>query len=100
MSIGCDNLTNIKGYSIATDLLVNDGIEPPKKRKNAKQWAPIFMPKQFVIENEDIETDKFSLSNSSLKKQGVVISSLRKQIREQALVMDGKSLLSIQEKEY
>jgi len=26
ISVGCDNLTSINNYSIATDLLVNDGI--------------------------------------------------------------------------
>ena len=54
VSISCDNLQNIRGHNIATDLLVNEGVEPPKRRKNAKQWQPIFMSKAFV---EDHQTD-------------------------------------------
>ena len=82
VSMSCDNLTNIKGYSIATDLLVNEGIEPPKKRKNAKEWHPVFMPKMFASEMESMDLEAYALSSNNLKKYSEIVSSIRKIIRE------------------
>ena len=98
ISVSCDNLTKVKGYCIATDLLVNDGIEPPIKRKNAKQWNAIFWPKQFVTDNEDLELDNYRLSEKKLRKYGELVSASRKSLRESALTLTGKSILSIHEK--
>ena len=79
---------------------MNEGIQPPPKRKNAKQWKPIFMPKQFVSEHEDLEVDNYKLSENMLKKYAIQISEIRKTIRENALRLDGKSPEMVQDKQH
>ena len=85
ISLSCDDLTNIRLYALATEFLVNEGVEPPAKRKNAKKWEPVFMPKTFIENCKDFDIKKFKMDAEKMKQYGVLISKLRECIRNNAL---------------
>ena len=48
-----------------------------------RAWAPIFMPKLFVQDHEEITTESFNLSQKKLKALGKDVSEIRNKFRKQ-----------------
>ena len=85
ISIFSDDLSKVKCYELATDLLVDNAMDKaPARRRNEPEWQPIFWPKHYVAQDHDHSLEGNQLSEAKLKKYGVQLTKMRAQLRERA----------------
>ena len=54
MSLDGGRDVRLKSYLISTDLLLVKGIQPVPPGRRDKQWEPLFFPKAFVEEHQEL----------------------------------------------
>ena len=54
ISIYTDDLTKVRVFDLATDLMVDNAMDKaPAKKRNESEWIPLFWPKDYVHEDHD-----------------------------------------------
>jgi hypothetical protein len=63
ISVFSDDLSKVRCYDLATDLLVDNAMDKaPVRRRGEVEWEPLFWPKHFLKELEDHTLDGNKLS--------------------------------------
>jgi len=88
ISISTDNLTELKIYQIATDLLLNQGYDKTRRRKGEPEWEIHFSPQEMLAKHPDPNLEVWSLKEDRLKNYGVQVTNIRKWIVERAKNVD------------
>ena len=88
ISMSHDDLRNLRIFETGTDLLIADGYEKVGLRGRPAQWKPIFMPKLFVEEHKEITLEEFKVKEQDFKRCGHQLSTVRAELRENALKLD------------
>ena len=71
ISIFGDDLTQVKVYDLATDLLVDNAMDKaPTKRRNETEWKPLFWPKEYAVSEHDHTLEGNTLSTAKLRTYG------------------------------
>ena len=71
ISIFGDDLSQVKCYELATDLLVDNAMDKaPTKKRNEAEWKPLFWPKEFTISDHDHTLAGNKLSAAKLRIYG------------------------------
>ena len=55
ISINHDSLIDLNTFSIASDILMNQGIQNIIRGRNKDQWKPHFLPKQYKLQLPSLE---------------------------------------------
>ena len=71
-------------HVLSTDLLMAPGLPVNYTKTKKKEWRPIFFPKEYVKEHEEITTDGFKLQQRKLERIGGKVTQTQKEIREKA----------------
>ena len=80
ISINGDDLSRLKVYELASDLLLGSALAGTHGRRRDKNWQPLFSSNQFAEEHGDIALEDFQLSQRRLHDYGVKISNARKEV--------------------
>ena len=88
ISISSDNLTDLKVYSIASDLLLEQGYEKVRKRKGDPEWEIHFSPKLYLDQHPNLDLERSRLTVDRLKKYGEQVSKIRGWIIERAIQVE------------
>ena len=70
ISLEHDDLDKDLVHPLATDLMLRPNLPKRVGRPSTKQWVPLFYPRSFVIEHENITTDRFKLTDRQLTMIG------------------------------
>ena len=85
ISVFNDDLSQVKCYNLASDLMVDNAMDKtPTKKRNEQEWNPIFWPKQYVFEDHDHSLEGNMLSEAKLLRYGKQITAMRQKLREYA----------------
>ena len=84
ISIDGDDLSSLKVYELASDLLLGSALAGTQARRRDKSWQPLFSAKQFAEEHKDIALEDFQLSSRRLQDFGVKVSNARKEVLQKA----------------
>ena len=79
-----DDLTKNLVHPLSTDLLMAPNLPKRVGRPSKLQWTPIFYPRKFVSEHQDITTERFKLTDRQLTRIGEDATKVRKRIQEDA----------------
>ena len=92
ISLSDDNLTNLKVFELAPDLLIGGAMSKSNTRnRKEKKWKPIFWPDEYITEGHNMTLEGNKLSELQLKKQAVVATKARKLFRDRAENIVGKA---------
>ena len=85
ISINGDDLTKVRCFDLATDLLLDNAMDKaPMRRRGEIEWQPLFWPKQFVQQGHDHTLEGNKLSEAKLRTLGKKITKMRTNLRETA----------------
>ena len=85
ISVRSDDLTNIKTYELASELLLDSSFDVSSStRGRTAVWKPLFWPPHFKKEHADFTPDLYSNSNADLIKLGEQLSKFRLKLRQAA----------------
>ena len=70
ISIGTDNLEDLKVFPLATDLLLKEGYQKGRKRKGEPDWECHFSPKQYLEMHPNPELEKMKITEDRLRRYG------------------------------
>ena len=56
----------------------------PNTRRD-RQWAPIFCPRKFITDNNNLDLENFRFSPAILDNYGMAITKLRRGIQKEAM---------------
>ncbi len=71
ISIFTDDLSKVKCYELASDLLLDNAMDKaPAKKRGETEWVPLFWPKHFAITDHDHTLEGNKLSQTKLKNYG------------------------------
>ncbi len=63
ISIFSDDLSKVKVFDLATDLMVDNAMDKaPAKKRGEKEWEPIFWPKEYAVTDHDHTLEGNALS--------------------------------------
>ena len=85
MSLDHDSPIKANIQPISSALLLASGEQRVPNARRDKQWAPLFCPRQFAAENENMDMDQFKLSDAQLKNYAIAIVSLRRKFEKEAM---------------
>ena len=88
ISINGDDLTKVRCFDLATDLLLDNAMDKaPMRRRGEIEWQPLFWPKQFVQQGHDHTLEGNKLSEAKLRALGKKITKMRTNLRETAAAL-------------
>ena len=88
ISINGDDLTKVRCFDLATDLLLDNAMDKaPMRRRGEIEWQPLFWPKQFVQQGHDHTLEGNKLSEAKLRTLGKKITKMRTNLRETAAAL-------------
>ena len=71
ISIFTDDLSKVKCYELASDLLLDNAMDKaPAKKRGETEWAPLFWPKQFALTDHNHTLEGNKLSQTKMKNYG------------------------------
>ena len=88
ISVYGDDLTKVKAYITATDMMIVQGFQPLPFDEDEDPWRLLFSPKQFILDNPEFTLEDYRLTVHSLRDYGEHISGIRTRIREVAQSVD------------
>ena len=92
ISLSKDDLTNLKGFELAPDLMLGGAMSKIATRgKSQKKWKALFWPDDYLEEDHDMTLANNALSEDQLKKYATNVTKVRKLFRDRALSVVGKS---------
>ena len=80
-----DSLMMCREYDIALDLRIVDDMSDQEESLSSNVWEPIFSPRNFIQQHQNILLQNYILSVEQLKAHGEFITQIRSQICEVAL---------------
>ena len=63
ISLEHDDLKKDLMHPLSTDLMVTPNLPKRVGRPSTKKWIPLFYPRTFVMEHEEINTENHKLTN-------------------------------------
>ena len=81
ISLDLDNLTALRTYDLATDLLVASALPGVDQGRRNKTWLPVFSSETFTREHDDISLENYRLRPRKLKRLGIEVSKIRTEQR-------------------
>ena len=94
ISMSTDNLNNLFTYPISTDLLVEQGYDKTRRRKDEPVWEIHFSPKQYIEMHPNPDLERNRLSVDRLARYGEQVTKIRGWILERASQEDTGPRLS------
>ena len=92
ISLSKDDLTNLRGYELAPDLMLGGAMSKTMTRgKDPPKWKPIFWPDDYLKEDHDMTIANNTLSEAQLKKHAINVTKVRKLFKDRALAAMGKA---------
>jgi hypothetical protein len=88
VSLQSGDQANIRTYSIATDLLVEAGMDAPVPLRWQPEWRLHFYAKDFVKGHPDLSLRYNQLAESDLAERAKEVTKFRKEIRDLAVEAD------------
>ena len=82
--MGTDNLSDLRIYQIAPDLLLNQGYDKTRRRKGEQEWEIHFHPQTMLEKHPDPSLEQWALKEDRLKNAAIQITNIRKWIVERA----------------
>ena len=67
INIHSDDPRSMKPYVLGTDLLLMDGFRPIPDNENTEPWKPVFISKDFVINNPELNLQEYKMDVTTLQ---------------------------------
>lgn len=80
MSLDHDNPLKMNIKEVASDLALAQAERRVPNTRRDRQWAPIFCPRKFITDNNNLDLENFRFSPAMLENYGISISKLRRRI--------------------
>jgi hypothetical protein len=74
-------------HPLPNDLLLSGNLPRRVGRPSSKKWSPLFYPKAFAQEHDDITVERFKLTDRQLTKYGTEVTKIRRDIKEEAEIL-------------
>ena len=84
ISLDHDNLSKVKAYTLASDLLAAPNLPLESSARKRGTWKPHFLSSTFLRGKRGITLEQYKLKDTKLKQLAVLVSKRRAQFRAEA----------------